>query len=120
MIRPMSTLRRHRLAAWVLAWFALWITATMAAPMVAGSGLQLVCSGNSFKLVTGDDAAPAQVSGHFAHCPACVHPAAPPPALLAWQVSPALAALVVADAGQAPVSRSPAAPPPARGPPSFS
>ena len=117
----MLALRRsRRLAAIVLAWFALWLGATLAAPMVADAGLQLVCSGGSFKLVTGDNDSPATLSGHLGQCPACVNAAAAPPPEFALTVSPG-------PAHEAPEAilahgfvRDSAAPPAARGPPQLS
>lgn len=117
----MPTLRRsRRLAACVLAWFALWLGATLAAPLAGEAGLQLVCSGSSFKLVSGDDAQPAKLSGHLGQCPACVHGAAPPPEVVALRLPPG-------PAHEAPEAilahgfvRNAAAPPAARGPPQLS
>ncbi|MBC5783899.1 hypothetical protein H8N03_13165 [Ramlibacter sp. USB13] len=117
----MSALRHaRRLACFVLAWFALWLGATLAAPLVGDAGLQLVCAGGSFKLVSGDDGAPAKLSGHLGQCPACVTGAAPPPPAFALRLPPA-------PAHEAPEAilahgfvRNAAAPPAARGPPRLS
>ena len=112
--------RSRRLAAIVLAWFALWVGATLASPMVGGAGLQLVCSGSSFKLVNGDDGAPTQLSGHLGQCPACVQPGAPPPVVVALRL-PARPAASTPEAIVEPAFVRPAAAPPiARGPPLFS
>ena len=121
MMPPMSPLRpSRRLAALVLAWFALWLGATLAAPMVGDGGLQLVCSGSSFKLVTGDEGAPAKLSGHLGQCPACITGAAPPPAAIALRLPPGPAH----EAPEAVLAhgfvRNAAAPPEARGPPQLS
>lgn len=119
----MPLLRRsRRLAIVVMAWFALWLGATVASPLAGGgAGLQLVCSGTSFKLVQpGQDDNSTPLSAHLGQCPACVQLVAPLPGTVALQ----LPARPEATAPQAAIAASPAdhaaAPPAARGPPSFS
>jgi hypothetical protein len=118
----MSALRRsRRLAVLVMAWFALWLAATVASPLVGGTGLQLVCSGSSFKLVQpGQEDTKTPLSAHLGQCPACVQLVAPLPAVVALQV-PARPDTVAPDV-RLPTPRPghAAAPPAARGPPSFS
>jgi len=122
MMPPVPTLRRsRRLAVLVMAWFVLWLGATVASPLVGDAGLQLVCSGSSFKLVQpGQDDTPTPLSAHLGQCPACVQLAAPLPAMVALQV-PAPPETAPPDV-QLPQPRPghAAAPPAARGPPSFS
>jgi len=118
----MIRLRRSRLlAVFVTAWFALWLGATVASPLVGGSGLQLVCSGSSFKLVQpGQDDTPTRLSGHLGQCPACVQVAAPLPPAFALLL-PALPKQRTPDVPVlSPRARDAAAPPAARGPPAFS
>jgi len=117
----MHALRRsRRLATFVLAWFALWLTATLATPVMGGADLQLVCSGGSYKLVSGGKDAPTPSSGHLAQCPACVQLGAPPPATYALQLPSQAPAAQPATRDVAPATRDAAAPPGARGPPLFS
>ena len=117
----MPALRRsRRLAACVLAWFALWLGTTLASPLVGEPGLQLVCTGSTFKLVSAEDGEPARQSGHLGQCPACAHGAALPPPALALRLAPGPAH----EAPEAVLAhgfvRNAAAPPAARGPPHLS
>lgn len=117
----MAALRRsRRLATLLLAWFALWLGATLASPMVGDSGLHLVCAGNAFKLVSGDPQAPAALSGHLGQCPACVQGSAPPPAAFALLLPSAPALSAPPAFVDPPLPADAAAPPGARGPPRFS
>lgn len=110
----------RRLAACVLAWFALWLGAALASPVVGDAGLQLICTGSGFELVTSDEGVSAQQSGHLGQCPACVHGAAPPPPAGALRLHPGAAH----EAPEAVLAhgfvRNAAAPPAARGPPHIS
>jgi hypothetical protein len=74
----------HRLTRFVLVWFALFVGAAVASPLVKPEAVQLVCSAiGGVKLVQAD-AAGEEVSGAELHtaldCPACLpliaHPAA--------------------------------------------
>ena len=122
MIAAMSHLRRsRRLAVLVMAWFALWLGATVASPLVGDAGLQVVCSGTSFKLVQpGQDEGSTQLSGHLGQCPACVHLAALPQPAFALRLQAVAAAGPANTQPAPPRARDAAAPPAARGPPSFS
>ena len=104
----------------MLAWFALYLGAAVAAPLLTPGGYAVVCSADGIARVvqTDDTGAPAEARASL-HCPLCVPAGAPPPAA----VTPAATPLqTLACALPAPVEVWPsaltAAPPPARGPPS--
>ena len=72
----------HRLTRFVLVWFALFVGAAVASPLVKPEAVQLVCSAiGGVKLVQAD-AAGADVDGVVSHtaldCPACLPLIAPP------------------------------------------
>ena len=74
----------HRLTRFVLVWFALFVGAAVASPLVKPEAVQLVCSAiGGVKLVQAD-AAGEEVSGAELHtaldCPACLPLIAPPAA----------------------------------------
>ena len=74
----------HRLTRFVLVWFALFVGAAVASPLVKPEAVQLVCSAiDGVKLVP-VDVAGADVDGTVAHttldCPACLPLIAPPAA----------------------------------------
>ena len=118
----MQTLRNARLLTrLVLVWFALFIGASVAAPLVHPQTSQMVCSVMGMKLVTSDDDAGgnAQPSASM-DCPLCAPVAAPPSpsaghfdvsSALAYALRPMAAAHIIWLAG---------APLPPRGPPAFS
>jgi hypothetical protein len=119
MPRPFAS---RRLAALVLAWFALVVGLAAAAPWMQPAGLADVCTAAT----PGDPAsAPGDSGGslprHALDCPFCLPAHAPPPSLDALVVPPAP---VVHEAARTsvraarPATRS-AAPLPARGPPAF-
>ena len=92
----MQTLRRaHWITRLVLVWFALFIGAAVASPLVQQDQTQMVCSAmGGMKMVnpdTGDDASPTVKVGM--DCPLCMPMAAPAPAVLAL---PALGGLAYA------------------------
>ena len=108
------------LARVVLAWFALYLGAAVAAPLVAPGGFAVVCSADGIaRPVQVDDAGiPGDARHASLHCPLCVPASAPPPALATEAATPPqpLAHALPPSPPTAP-STSAAAPPPARGPP---
>lgn len=116
----MHVLRSSRLARLVAAWFLAWTAVMLSAPLVAPAGMELVCSGGGYQLVSpkGDDA--GHLSGHLGQCPACVHLAAPPSPVLRVVVARAQQGSPLFVATSERRDPHPAAPPPARGPPLFS
>ena len=113
--RPVRTVARF-----MLAWFALYLGAAIASPLLASGGLAVVCSADGMvRLVQTDDAgAPVQARGTL-HCPLCVPAGAPPPAAVAQTATPlqplvyALSPAPAVWPGAVSATR-----PPARGPPS--
>ena len=119
----MHRLRRARhLAVAMLAWFVLSLGAALLAPAFAQAVLpQDICSAEAgATLAGGDDEGVAAVLSHVAHCPACVHGAAPPPAAVVAAVHLHAPAARPQARAQAPLPEAPRAPWTARGPPSFS
>ena len=87
----MQTLRRaHWITRLVLVWFALFIGAAVASPLVQGHDAQMVCSAmGGMKIVspdTGDQPQPAGMD-----CPLCMPTAAPAPVALATPSASGLA-----------------------------
>lgn len=82
----MQSLRRaHWITRLVLVWFALFIGAAAASPLVKTDHLEMVCTGmGSMKVVNldADDAATAPMQQGM-DCPLCMPVAAPAPAVLA-------------------------------------
>lgn len=121
-IRRMPTLRTlRRLAPLVLAWFALFIGASIASPIIKPPAAQMICSaGGIMKLLAaGDDTPDAKASAGM-DCPLCasIAHAGPahrygvePPPSLSHALRPVVAARL------AWLTRSPLPP---RGPPLFS
>ena len=72
----------HRLTRFVLVWFALFVGAAVASPLVKPEAVQLVCSAMGGVKLVQADAAGAEVDGVVAHsaldCPACLPLIAPP------------------------------------------
>lgn len=78
----MQNLRRaHWITRLVLVWFALFVGAAVASPLVKSEGLQMVCSGmGGMQLVNldaGDEAGQTVPQG--LDCPLCLQAAAPAP-----------------------------------------
>ena len=71
----------HRLTRFVLVWFALFVGAAVASPLVKPEAVQLVCSAMGGVKLVQLDAAGADVDGVVAHtaldCPACLPLIAP-------------------------------------------
>lgn len=122
-------MRRLRSSFWlsrlVLAWFALTLGVSAAAPFVHPQSLELVCSANGdIKWVqVGTDAGPdaMEAAHHHIDCALCLSVAAPPPPVLPdlndSQQSLSYALRPVPAAHIASATRAPL---PARGPPLFS
>ena len=109
----------HRIARLVLAWFALYLGAAVASPLLQPGSYAVVCSADGMVRLAQADDVGSLGAGHAAlHCPLCVSAAAPPPpaAALAASQLPALACVLPAEAATRPAAHA-AAPPPARGPP---
>ena len=74
----------HRLTRFVLVWFALFVGAAVASPLVKPEAVQLVCSAIGGVKLVQVDAAGADEDGTVAHtaldCPACLPLIAPPAA----------------------------------------
>lgn len=74
----------HRLTRFVLVWFALFVGAAVASPLVKPEAVQLVCSAIGGVKLVQVDAAGADVDRATAHtaldCPACLPLIAPPAA----------------------------------------
>ena len=77
----LQTLREARfITRLVLVWFALFIGASVASPLVKPQATQIVCSAmGGMKMVMGDDAGDGQTSSGGMDCPLCAHVSAPPP-----------------------------------------
>jgi hypothetical protein len=81
----LQTLRNaHRLTRFVLVWFALFVGAAVASPLVKPETVQLVCSAMGGVKLVQTDAAVDESSGAALHtaldCPACLPLIAPPAA----------------------------------------
>jgi hypothetical protein len=72
----------HRLSRFVLVWFALFVGAAVASPLVKPEAVHLVCSAIGGVKLVQVDAAGADVDAAVAHtaldCPACLPLIAPP------------------------------------------
>jgi hypothetical protein len=72
----------HHLNRFVLVWFALFVGAAVASPLVKPEAVQLVCTAIGGMKLVQVDAAGADVDGAVAHaaldCPACLPLVAPP------------------------------------------
>jgi len=81
----MQSLRRaHWITRLVLVWFALFIGAALASPLIKAENLEMVCTGmGSMKLVNPDaeDLATSPLP-HGLDCPLCMPVAAPAPAMV--------------------------------------
>ena len=112
----------HLFARLLLAWFALYLGAAAAAPLLAPGGYAVVCSADgSARLVqTDDDGVPAGAARPSLDCPLCVPASAPPPPATVDAATPRQPFAYCASAPATASWRSAldAAPPPARGPPS--
>ena len=103
----------------MLAWFALYLGAAVASPLLTSGGYAVICSADGIvRLVQTDDAGEPGEARASLHCPLCVPAGAPPPpaiGLAATPLPPLAYTLRPAPAAWPAVCT--AAPPPARGPP---
>jgi len=118
----LQTLREARfITRLVLVWFALFIGASVASPLVKPQASQMVCSAmGGMKMVMGDDTGDSPTFSSGMDCPLCAHVSAPPPpaaqgfepvSALAYALRPVAAAHIAWLTGS---------PLPPRGPPAFS
>ncbi|WPB57710.1 hypothetical protein [Xylophilus sp. GOD-11R] len=110
------------IARFVLAWFALYLGAAVASPLVHPTmSFELVCSGaGTAKLIKKSDL-DGQVSSASMDCPLCAPGGAPPPSVPALApVPPQPLAYVLRSIPAARIAAITAAPLPARGPPRVS
>ena len=81
----------HRLTRFVLVWFALFVGAAVASPLIKPEAVHLVCSAIGGVKLVQVDAAGANVDAAVAHtaldCPACL-PLIAPPAADVWASLP--------------------------------
>ena len=115
-----SPLAARFLARLALAWFALYLGAAVAAPLVAPGVYAVICSADgAARLVHVDDAdLPGDTQRATLHCPLCVPAGAPPKPcgnVAAEPLQPSASAWPRATTARP--SAATAAPPPARGPP---
>ena len=109
----------RRIASLALAWFALYLGAAVASPLLQSGAWVVVCSADGIvRLVQADDAGSVGDNHAALHCPLCAPAAAPPPpaAQLATPRLPSLACDLPPEAPTWPAAPA-ATPPPARGPP---
>jgi len=114
-----SSRTARTVARFVLAWFALYLGAAVAAPLLTPGGYAVICSADGIaRVVQTDDAGEPDEARASLHCPLCMPAGAPPPpaaALVATPLQPLVYALPSAPSAS-PAALT-AAPPPARGPP---
>jgi hypothetical protein len=119
--RSMPSRRTARIVArFLLAWFALYLGAATAAPLIAPGGYAVICSADGIaRLVQTDDAGVPGESRASLHCPLCVPASAPPPPSAVSVETPAhwLAQVLTPSPTTPWLAPLAAAPPPARGPP---
>ncbi|MES2187917.1 MAG: DUF2946 family protein [Pseudomonadota bacterium] len=119
----MHALRNARhLARFLLVWFALYLGAAVASPILAPQGFELICSsaGTTKLLVKTGDGSSSGAQASAMDCPLCLPVGAPPPPAAATAVLPALPlAHVLRPVPAAHIAALTAAPPPGRGPPAF-
>jgi len=117
----MQTLRNaHLLARLVLVWFALFIGASVASPLVKPQETQMVCSVMGMKMVDADGSGDQAQTGKSMDCPLCAHVVAPLlPTAVRFDVSSALA-YALRPIAAAHIAWLTGTPLPPRGPPAFS
>lgn len=118
----MQTLRNTRhIARLVLVWFALFIGASVASPLVNPANLQMVCAATGgMKLVnTSDDGAELQISGGM-DCPMCATVSPPLPLFFSSVPKPSPLAHALRPVVAAHIASVTSPPLPSRGPPAHS
>lgn len=135
----MNQLRRSsRIARLVAGWVLAWFVAMAAAPFASLAQASGDCGasaahagheGHEGHIAAACDGDPAsgvhaahaeRATGAGAHCPVCMHAAAPPPALVLAQLVHAAPDTAATPASIEPLRVHTAAPPPPRGPPRLS
>ena len=116
----MPLLRTARsIARLTLAWFALYLGAAVASPLLAPGGYTVSARAKGWSVVQTDDAGvPGEARGSL-HCPLCVPAGAPPPSGRASATRLAAAGIRRAPGAVPMAGDRSALPPPARGPPSL-
>jgi hypothetical protein len=115
----MQRLRHARfLARLVLVWFALFLGAAIASPMVKAQALEMVCSAGGMKLLAPGDNGSIPPAGQALDCPLCVSMGAPPPVAMPSGPTALPLSRAVESIPAARIAALVAAPLPARGPPS--
>lgn len=116
----MQTLRQaHRIARFVLVWFALSIGVAIASPIVKPQAMELICSGSGvMKVLLKTDDGTQEAASHTLDCPLCATNNAPPPPVARLTAEPAHGLFYVLQSISAEhIASLAAAPLPARGPP---
>lgn len=108
----------HYLARFVLVWFALFLGAAIASPIVNPQNTQLVCSSTgTMKFVSAGDVANEPAAEHKLECPLCTGFGAPPPLSLVSFEPVQPVGYVLQSIASTHIVSATAAPLPARGPP---
>ncbi len=111
----------HLITRFALVWFALFVCAAAASPLVNPQSMELVCSGSGvMKLVIQSDDGAGEAAGHTLDCSLCGAVAAPPPVAISLPTLPQPLAYALQSIPQARIAALTGAPLPARGPPTFS
>ena len=108
------------LARLMLAWFVLFVCASVASPLIKPVDLEMVCSASGeMKLVAlnSDEPVPLVHSQHLLDCPACLPLMAPPAHSFKLVPQSHEIAAVLSPVAAARIAALTAAPLPARGPP---
>ena len=118
----MQTLRNARfLTRLVLVWFALFLGAAIASPIVKPQPLQWVCGGaGALKVVAGGDDDGTATAGHTLDCPLCAPGGAAVALYAVASPSADRSARVMGSAQSAALPSASIAQPPPRGPPARS
>lgn len=121
----MSTLQKwrnaHLLTRFVLVWFALFIGASVASPLVKPQAAEMVCSAmGGMKMVVGDDAGDGPAASGGLDCPLCTHVSAPPPPVVTGFERVSGLAQALRPIPAAHIAWLTGSPLPPRGPPAFS
>ncbi len=118
---PMQILRNARfITRFMLVWFALYLGAAVASPLVNPQAAELICSSAGvMKLIVQTDDGAKEVSGAMLDCPLCATGGAPPPSFVARAEPRQPLAYVLQSIPSAHIASLTAAPLPARGPPAY-
>ena len=120
-IRPMQTLRNARsITRLVLVWFALFIGAAIASPLVKPASGQMVCTAmGGMKMVMDGDSDQGTTPSASMDCPLCAPVITPPAPQAQAFVAPSALAHVLQTLPAAHIAGLTGAPLPPRGPPSL-